>query len=144
MLRWSDRNPIPRPIAMISGQLPGMTNALSAIPRPIDAQMINVCIYPAAPPSARVVFIAAPEPDGDRADDDQQQDDGKRTLHVSLLFRDEPSCQRLLDRRFDLGDLEGLAGDLGDRTGVDQILVAEQGLELALVHLRNDDPLVRP
>ena len=40
---------------MISGQLPGMTNALSVIPTPIDAQVINICIYPAALPSAGVV-----------------------------------------------------------------------------------------
>src|SRR3954469_9849410 len=51
--------------------------------------------------------------------------------------------QGSVDGRLDLGDLEGLAGDLGDRPGIDQILVAEQGLELTLVHFRYDDPVIR-
>ena len=44
---------------------------------------------------------------------------------------------------FDLGDLEGLAGDLRDRPGVDEILVAQQRLQLAAVHFWYDDPSVR-
>src|SRR4029079_3689708 len=49
--------------------------------------------------------------------------------------------QRLRNRRFDLGDGEGLAADLRQRLGVDQELVAKQGLELAGVHLRHEDIL---
>src|SRR5690606_21442107 len=36
------------------------------------------------------------------------------------------------------GDLEGLAGNLGNGSRIDQILIADQSLELPLVHLRND------
>ncbi len=49
-----------------------------------------------------------------------------------------------INRRRDLGDLERLAGDLAERARVDEEFVAEHGLELAGVHLGNEDMLKPP
>jgi hypothetical protein len=47
-----------------------------------------------------------------------------------------------LDRGFDLGDGEGLAGGLVERLGVDQELVAQHGLELPGVHFRHQHAVI--
>src|SRR3546814_7372065 len=44
-------------------------------------------------------------------------------------------------RRLDLGNLEGLAGDLAEALGRHQVLAAQQGDELAAVHLRHQDAI---
>ena len=58
-------------------------------------------------------------------------------IHGFILLR-----QGLSDRRFDFGDTEGLAGNLAERLGVDEILVAQNRLELASVHFGNQDLLI--
>ena len=44
-----------------------------------------------------------------------------------------------MDRRLYFSDTEGLAGNLVERFGVDEILIAQNGLELASIHLGNED-----
>src|SRR5690349_14693833 len=65
-----------------------------------------------------------------------------RATLVTLTRCARRSSYRLLDRRFDLRDRERLAGHFVERPGVDQELVAKQGLELSAVHLGHEDMII--
>ena len=69
----------------------------------------------------------------------KQHDDDQHDQHRPRI--DRLHASRLLDRRFDFGDREGLARNLGHRLRVDQELVAKDRLQLPAVHLGDEDML---